>query len=443
MPDPTPHATRGNDLRAHHPSPTQQAPIGLGWLSWAVYHLLSFETLLVLFLFGVRLQALLPRPPLPETVFYGVLSMAVGLWIVWRQGIYLRAIPVFMAGLLFTAWMLISYGWSPSRVLARESLPFIIGVNMWALFAAAFIVSASRERALRFLIILLSLAALLSIIGVFIEFTHGDFRFYRGPTGQWHHRTYLDWGNTVAVGAAVALSLSIYTRLGSLKQFVFITIFACCAFFLLIAGARAAMLGPLLGGLLALFINTPTIRDSRIDWPKSQLLAALALFAIASYIAYLFITGQATTTIGRFIKLFAQMDDPLLRTTANRYDYFYGAYRAWLAAPITGHGLQAFALIFCGMEDPGCHPHNVALQALADFGIIGLFLLLVFFIFAVRPLQFRQLSSDPLKTTVLMAAMPIMVSAMVSNNLPNAYVLFFFLGLFSLRSASPKQDEDE
>jgi O-antigen ligase len=429
-------------LRARQLSLAPQTIFSLGYLSWLVYHLLSFETLLVLFLFGVRLQALLPRPPLPETVVYGLLSMAVGFWIVWRQGIYVRGIPVFVAGLIFTAWMLLSYGWSPSRVLARESLPFILGVNLWALFAAAFIVAPSRERALRFLILMGVLATLLSVIGAFVYVTHGDFRFYRGPDGSWHHRTYLDWGNTVAVGATVALSLTIYSRLGSLKQLVFIAIFSCCAFFLIIAGARGAMLGPILGGLLAIFINLPRIRDGRIEWPVAQFLAVFILLAVIAYISYLFFSGQGTATLGRFMRLFDQMGDPLLRQGPNRFDYFAGAYQAWLAAPVTGHGLQAFALVFCHREDPGCHPHNVILQSLADFGIIGFILLMIFFGTAIRLLQLSRLSNDPLKTSMLMAAMPIMVSAMVSNNLPNAYGLFFFLGLFALRPP-PVDDDDE
>lgn len=421
----------------------QQPTFGLGRLSWLLYHLLSFETLLVLFLFGVRLQALLPRPPLPETVLYGLLSMVVGLWIVWRQGIYVRGIPIFIAGLALTAWMLLSYGWTPSRVLARESLPFMIGVNLWALFAAAFIVASSRERALRFIILMLALGSLLSFIGVFIYITHGDFRFYRGPDGTWHHRTYLDWGNTVAVGAAIAFALTIYSRLGSMKQLIFVAAFSCCAFFLIIAGARAATLGPMLAGLLAISINRPKIGNGRIEWPVVQLFASFLLIAVLAYIAYLILTDQGTATLGRFVRIFDQAGDPLLRTTANRFDYFYGAYQAWLSAPIKGHGLQAFSLIFCHMEDPGCHPHNVVLQALADFGIVGFVLLMIFFIIAIRLLQFSRLSSDPLKTTILMASMPIMVSAMVSNNLPNAYVLFFFLGLFALRAPPAEELEDD
>jgi len=406
------------------------------------YHLLSLETLLVMFVFGAHLKLVIPSPPLlPETVFYGLLSIVVGAWIILRQGIYLRGIPVFAAGLVFMGWMLASYGWTPSRVVARESLVFILGVNLWAIFAAACIVAESRERVLRLLMLLMVCATVLSIYGAYIELVHGSFRFYRGPEGDWPVRTYLAWGNIVGPGAAVALGLVIYTRLGTLKNTLAILVLATCMYFMLFLGPRGPLVGLSLAMLAVLLINLPRVRDGRIELPVAEFLSFLVIIAAVGYVSYLIASDQTTATLNRFVKLWEASQDPLQRTGANRFDYYAGAYRAWLEAPIFGHGLSGFAIYFCGREDSGCHAHNVVLQALTDFGLIGLILYLTFVWMACRHLSLRNLRQDPLLTTLLLPCCTILIYAMVAANLPTDHRVFFFLGLLALRPPSDEADE--
>jgi len=412
-------------------------------IQWLIYHLFSLETVLVMFVFGVRLQALLPRPPLPETVFYGLISIAVGAWVVWREGIYLRGVPVFLAGLVFSGWMLASYGWSPSQVLARESLPFIMGVNLWAVFAAACIVAGSRERLLRFLFMVMLLSVALSAYGAYINITHGDFRFYYGPSGTWHHRTYLDWGNIIGIGAAIVLGVLIYSRLGSTKQIVAAIACAICFYFILVNGARGAMLGAMLAGIIAFAINMPTIRRGQIEISPALLGALLVIISVAGYIGYLVSIGETPTTFDRFLRLFDQANDPLLRRGPNRFDYFAGAYQAWLQAPIFGHGLAGFPIVFCGWDAPGCHPHNVLLQALAEFGLIGFILFVIFVWSGLRQHTLQRLRQDPLQVTVLMAFVAVALYAMVAAELSVAHRVFFFVGLLAVRPPPDIDDEAE
>ncbi len=415
----------------------------LGWPAWAVYHLLSLETLLVLFLHGRHLKLLLPGTPIPETLFYGVLSIAIGGWIILREGVYLRGIPIVIAGLAFTGWMVAAYGWTQETALARENLPFILAINLWALFVAACVVAGSRERVLRFLLLLVLVTALLGGMGAYIEVVHGSFRFYR-PTPEWHPRTYLAWGNLAATGAAVAMAIAVHTRFGSLKQLLATSVVGAAFFFLMVSGARGATLGMFAAGLFALVVERPRIHGGRIEVSKTQIAIVMFMFLLVGYITYLLMSGQTTSTLGRFLQLFDQADDPLLRRGANRFDYFAGAYRAWLAAPLFGQGLYGFSHFFCGAGAlPGCYPHNAILHVLADFGSIGLLLFLLFCFAGMRHLGLARLRADPLMFTLAMAFVTVVVNVMVASDTATNYRLFFFLGLLALRPPPSESDDDE
>jgi O-antigen ligase len=408
---------------------------------WAIYHLVSLEALLVLFIYGVNIRLLLPSLPLPETVVFGACSLGIGGLVVLRDGVYLRGLPIVIAGLAFAAWMTASYGWSPSQVLAKEALPFILGVNLWALFAGACIVAGSRERTLRLLVLILLLALLLSVIGNYIYLVHGDFRFYRGGTGEWHHRTYLAWGRIVAVGAAIAMGMAVHMRFGSRKQVAFLVALGSCLCFLLISGARGALLSTIVASLFMLTLHRPRFRDGRMYVPQALLVAALGTFALIFYVTYLIYTGQTTTTLGRFLQLFDQAEDPLLRSGANRFDYFAGAYRAWLAAPIFGQGLKGFSTFFCGYDQPGCGAHNVFLQILADFGLIGfvIFAILIFTVICQIAPRKRQ---DPLLTILYMICIIVLINSLVATDITSSHFIYFFIGLLALRPP-PELDEDD
>jgi len=422
-------------------SATWTTGIGRG-LGWALSQLCSLETLLVLFLFAAHLKILLPSTPMPETVFYGMASIGVGLWIVFQQGIYIRGLPIVVAGLLFSGWMFMSYGWSPAAGLARESLPFIFGVNLWALVVAACIVASSRERVMRLLVMIVLVAAVLGFIGTYIHVVHGSFRFYRGESEFWGPRVYLYWGNIVAIGAAIALGMVIYGRQHSLLRILAVATAGFGFFFVMASGARGAALGIMLAGLLVLLLNPPRIASGRIELPKAQLLAFAALAALLGYVGYLLATGQSTATIDRLLELFEEAKDPLLRNRANRFDYFMGAWRAWLDSPIFGQGLQGFRIFFCGYEAEGCYPHNAFLQVMADFGAVGLALFVALLWVALRHVGPRALRDDPLRTILFMAFVPIFFSSMVAGDLTVNHRLFFFLGLLAMRPNESFSDDD-
>lgn len=424
--------------RVHHPSRL------LSGVQWFIYHFFSLETLLVMFVFGSFLKLAIPSPPFfPETVFYGAASIAVGLWIILRQGIYLRGLPIVLAGLVFSGWMLASYAWSPSAVLARESLVYVLGINLWALFAAACIVAGSRERTLRLLLLVALAGLILSAYATYIDLVHGNFRFYRGPAGDWPIRVYLAWGSVVAPASAILLAVVIYTRLGSVKQLLALGVLAICLYFILFCGPRSALLGVVAALIAAFFVNLPRISNGRIDLPLAAVLGLVAIVSFFGYIGYAVSTDQAVPVFDRLLRVLDQADDALLRQGPNRFNYYAGAYRAWLDAPIFGQGLLGFAAFFCGIEDPGCFPHNVLLQALADFGLIGFVLYVIFLWTALRHFSLDRLRKDQLLAMLLIVFVTIALYGMIHANLPTDHRVYFFLGLLALRLPPADEEEDD
>jgi O-antigen ligase len=422
-------------------------PLGsLRRVQWLVYHLLSFETFFLLFLYGNQIRSILPPIPGNEAMFFGAITMAIGGWIIFRDGLYLGGMPIVLTGLLLIGWMVLSVGWSPSRVLVWESLRFLLTVDLWALVAGACIIAASRERVARLFVMIAGLALILSTYGIYIEFAYGSFRFYHylGAGADWAGSAYIAWGYIVTNGAVVILAFGIFSKLGSPKQLLAVLALATCGYFLLIASGRGPLLGLLLAGLLAAVIQAPRIGHGRVEFSQTQI-AALCLLALATvYVGYLYATGQTGGAISRFLRLFDEADDPLLRTGANRFDYFAFAYQLWLEAPLVGQGLSSFAIIYgAGREVPGTYPHNAILQILAEFGIVGLVLFTVFIVAGLRNISLARLRRDQLSLLLVMMFIAFFLQTMVMGDFAKSYRFFFIVGLLAMRPLAEENDDEE
>ena len=72
---------------------------------WLGRQLVSFEAFFLLFLYGVQIRQILPPIPGNEAYVFGAITIAMGGWIIIRDGLYLRGVPILLAGLAFTGWM--------------------------------------------------------------------------------------------------------------------------------------------------------------------------------------------------------------------------------------------------------------------------------------------------------------------------------------------------
>lgn len=427
------------------PSRVSQPLGSLRRVQWLAHHLLSFETFFLLFLYGIQIRPLLPPIPGNEAFVFGTITIVMGCWIILRDGLYLRGLPIVMMGLLLIAWMALAMGWTPSRVFARENLRFLLTVDLWALFAGACIIAGSRERVVRLLLMIMGLALVLSVYGIYIDVVHGSFRFYQylGAGEDWSGSAYIAWGYIVANGAVVALALAIFSKVGGAKQLVAGLALGICGYFLLIATGRGPLLALLLAGLLVAVIQAPRVGPGRLEIAQTQIVA-LGLLALAmAYIGYLYATGQTAGAIHRFLGLFSEADDPLLRAGANRFDYFAFAYQLWLKAPLLGQGLSSFAIIYgAGSEVQGTYPHDAILQILAEFGLVGLLFFSLFIAAGLRHYGLARLRRDPLSLLVVMLFITILVQTMVTGDFTKSYRFFFVVGLLAMRPLAAGDDDE-
>jgi O-antigen ligase len=398
---------------------------------WAFYHLASFELVFALFFYSNVVKLLLPSLPIDETVLFAALSFPIGLYVIAKQGIYLRALPILTAALLLMAWAALSLGWTPSRILAFRTISYLFTFNLWCVVAGALIIAPSRERVTRLLVFVMLLSLLVAAYGLFIYVAFGSFRFYSGFAG--FGRMYLNWGYAAANGAIIVFPVLIFSRTLSPRQLVAGVLFGIFAAFLLVGSGRGPLLSVLLACCVALATGLPQIRRGRIDMPRWQVIALLCLVAAGGYIAYLAMSGTTIATFTRFIKLFDQVENSEIVRGPNRFAYYAAAVRFWLSSPIVGHGIASFSNLFSGRDQEGTHPHNIFLEMLSDLGLVGLALLLLFFWSGLRLLRREQLRHDPLMLCLLMLLAGRFVAAMVSADISGQQALFLWIGLLATR----------
>ena len=403
---------------------------------WIIGQLCSFEAIFVLFLYSNELKVLLPNMPVDETVVFGAISMAVGAWIIAREGIYVPGLVIAAAALAFCAFALLSFGWTPSKILFKQRIAYLLVFNMWCVIGGALIIASSRARTLRFLCFVLGVALFIAAAGMRIYLIYGNFRTLDIWDEMGFSRTYLNWGYTVADGTAVAVVIGLFSRFLSLKQLALFGCFVLCATFLLVGGARGPLLGVTLAGLVVISVRLPTIGPGRLEVSVGQLAGvAIGVLAIALVVT-LIATGRATTTLNRFVQLADQAEGERGVEGASRWLYWPAAVRYYLQSPILGKGFASFSYVFHdGAERPGGHPHNVVLETAAELGTIGLVLFFLFVWSGLRHATLRRLRQDPLMVCVLAYFITAIQNSMFAKELTGGRKLFFAVALFAVPAA--------
>lgn len=395
-------------------------------LVWFIRQVASYEVLFVLFLASDSLE-LRFNFGFNTTLPILMLCMAWGAWILLNEGLFVRGLKVVGAFLLFYGYIILSYSWTPSVTVSLDRIQVFGFLNVWCVVSSAMIIAGNRQRMVRFLCALVGWGLVLATIGLQIWWEFGTVQKY-SPDGRAH----INWGNTVAPAAIITFMVVLYARPLSRHQLIGGALFLYCVFYLVAGGGRGAFIAGVLPCLIPLMV-IPALNKKGLHIPRFQFIGLAAVFALVVAFILLFFSGnELSLTLSRLIGTLDK--DASVVTGATRLHYLPAAYAAWLEAPLFGHGIGAFPLLFRGFEQPGSYPHNIVLEILAELGIVGLLIFLYFIFASVRHLSMARLRDDPMLMCCLMLVGMATISAMVSSNLGGNRMVYLTVGLLCARS---------
>lgn len=404
-------------------------------------HLFSFETIFALFIYSNNIKIFIVKYlPFDETIFFLALTVACGCWIIIRDGIYMRALPIVISVCIFFTYVVVSYAWSD---LARFPKSSVIEFGVFVivpLAMGALVVASDRVRMTRFLMIVATLGLLVALRGLWIYFEYGTFMYWRGWRELGYRRIYLHFGYTAGVAAAIWLALAMFSRLGSAKQLLGVVAFAICTGFVLISGARGALVGIAGAALFATFSHPPRLLRGRmlVSVPQLVVLVFVGVVTASLIIGFEELSRQFYT-IGRLAgevrAFFADSDYEPIVQGASRLKYWPAALEAWRENPLFGLGFKGFAPWFNGVVDRGAYPHNIVLQVLSELGLVGLGLFLAVIFVALRNLSLVRLREDRLLVATLMYGVAAAAEAMFAGTVERHTTFFLAVGLLTLAPA--------
>ncbi|MFL5331753.1 MAG: O-antigen ligase family protein [Geminicoccaceae bacterium] len=411
-------------------------------IDWWVGQLCSFEVMFTLFLYSNELKSIVPFPfPVDETVVFGGLCIPMMGYVAWREGLYVRGISVVTGALIFIFWAIITTTWSIAHKTAVRSIMYLLTFTLLSIVAGGMVIANKRERAVRFFYCALVVAMFMALVGIYIQLKTGDFRRWSQLDGT--GRVYLAFGHTVVNGAGIAFCIGLFSRVGSVRQVLGTMMFATCCFFLLVGGGRGPFLGAAVAAMVGLTTRPPMVRHGRVEVPLATVAAIMMVILAAGYIAYLFASGNLTTTLSRFTQLEEESERATTINGINRWDLWKAAYHLWLSAPWVGHGLNSFPVLYKGIETDLLHPHDIFLEMLCETGLVGFGLFLVFMAIGGINATYRRLQTDPLMVCAVLYVITSAMSALFGRDIVGVRKFFFALCLLALRPPARKIEAPE
>lgn len=389
----------------------------------------SFETFYLLFLMAgrykgdPRFQWITERFSLDITAMFLALSGAAGAIVLLGSGYRLprRAVPFILASSALFGYLLLTVLWSPGDCYAHTKALQIGVLTVWTTAGAALVIASQRRRLERFFFLFMIFAVWLAIESL-VASEQGDGGSVEALGGH-----YLGLGRVIGPAALVTLGYGLFLARDPLARTAAFAAAAAFCFVLLILGGRMPLLATIAGGLVPLLTAAGAARSAhreRAMWTYLGLSAAAA--AAVACLAY---SDDMPQTLRRMSELFSS---DWGHSSYARSQYYPAAIEYWWQRPLLGHGMGAWPLLhFQG--DFRAYPHNIILEILVEFGLVGLLLFIWLLAAAARSLgSLQRIAADPLRIIVLMVAVNALANAMVSGDLPDNRFLFASLGLMLL-----------
>lgn len=424
-----------------------RAEVGHGHLRRVFDILFSFEALFGFYLYSNNIKYMLASVApwvrvYDETLLGFLASLAVGVFLIYRNGIYLPGFRTFVAGMVFFAWVFASYMWTPSDFLAQRELTMLVG-GIWSLAAAALIIASSRERVVRFLVVTALVGFVTSVYGWYFQLTRGSIFYGDVWRSEGFAAIYQQWGQMAAMGGLASLAIAAFSRTFSPTQWIFTGLALANFSLVLIAGSRLSLVAVLVGTVVAAFLLPVHVGRGTLRLSGAHLAMLFALVCGVLVTAAMVYAGVDLRTLARFSYAIAQIEQPEIKYVFQRPYYFEQALRMWFESPLVGQGIMSMSQYITSMEISGAHPHNIVAEILAETGLIGMASFMFFVYMTYRNASLERLRNDHVMAAVLITSMLPWVNAMLSMTIGYYWNLYAVMGLMSLPPPSrPVEDGD-
>ncbi|TDH60231.1 O-antigen ligase domain-containing protein [Dankookia rubra] len=377
--------------------------------------------------------------PVDLTLLAALLLLpSLGLLLLVRDWVVAPAVagPLLAAALLLV-WLVLAGGWTASRLVLAEKLPQLVLLAPTMLLAG--MLAGADGPTLR------RLSAAVVAVGVAVGAATAwgvlaGHVVLGGAVGQDPAKLRVQYqlaGLAIACAAGLAALRVVEARGPRRLGWAVATLGLVVA--VLVPGGRAALLGLLLGvaGAPAVLLWLSARRGAALGWVA--MIGAAGLAGLAGLLAM----PGAELGLRTLERLFG---DPATATPARLI--LWGEALRWAgeAAP-WGIGTGGFTLAAGSGDDRALHPHNHALEVLAEAGLPGLALWLAAFGGGVALAVRRAPRVAPGRAARIAAlTLPLGLTAMVSTDLGNRMVWFglgllLSLGLEARRRVLPGEDQ--
>jgi O-antigen ligase len=402
------------------------------WSYRVVGALFSFESLFAIFLCinYFKEVSFLQRVPIDVAALFMGLSFISGLYVFLRRDFRMQysALTLMLLYVTFAAFAVASLAWTPGHAYALEKALLITTYVFWSLAGSAIIIAYDVERLYRFMIAIVLFSCWVAYETFAFYLQNGPITFITPENAY-----YLATGRVLGLGALIVLAYSLFWtryKLAKVGAFMFFSFFM---FLLLVVGGR----GPMLATVVAALV--PFLMGWRLKAPqgivvKRYIVPLIGIMVLSIFILIYFSEAiSETLTINRLLALLQPGMEPASATRLRHYEI---AIPLWLEKPILGHGIGSWPILN-GIGDVRDYPHNVFLEIMVEFGLIGLSLFVGMVIFGLRTLgSWGSIAREPARILILMLFVNVFVNAQVSGDIGYNNIMFGIFGLLVLTRRS-------
>jgi len=390
--------------------------------------LISFEVTFVLYLYAglFKADARLGWIPFDLTAAFFAVNVTSGIFILARRRWFVSraAIEIGLTYLLFAGWAITTLLWTPGVVYAREKAVQLCTLVLWAVVGPALVIATDEARVRRLFSALVLLALWVGTEAVLAFSSSAKDQVINVLGGK-----YLGPSRLINI-AALLLTLNAVLFAKSLRDVLLSGGGAIVmVVLLLLIGGR----GPLLATGIALLVPVGLgVTLARKDVIRVRPFAAyigLAMTGGVVVVIYLVASGHMTTTLNRLAIL---LNAEPGRSGALRLEYYAAAMRLWSQHPLIGAGVGSWPLL-ADKGDIRYYPHNIVLELLSEFGLVGAYLWFAFIAVGLRVVKrIDRVRKDPRCVLLVTLLAATLFNASVSGDLNDNRIVFVVIGLFPL-----------